>query len=234
MKVWALIRRWIRLVRLALYSLLTLPSRLDLVGLAIRAFAFPQHDWAKRLRRNLANDAEAITWQQAINPLYWTVWGSRFFWRWLVTRPYISLAPAIPALLVLSVLAATAIAIARRDSNRTQTVYLDRLRTSLASGETKVAAVAAQRLLELDPDNLEHQYQLAMLDNELGHTESARRAIFRLAIQKQYGPAALWMLKALVFEEPKEADDSWDVKRRTQWDQSEQQLCHQCAHDCDQ
>ncbi|WP_182864971.1 hypothetical protein [Stieleria mannarensis] len=225
-----LFRRWFRLSRHAVMTVLSLPARVDLIGRLSRAFAFPQHEWARRLRRNLASEPETVTWQQAVNPLFLIKWGTVFFWKWLLTRPYMALAPAIPALLVLVVLAATAVVIARRDSGQTQTIYLDKLRAAMASGETEVAAVAAQRLLELDPENLEHQYQLAMLDDELGRTESARRAIFRLAIQKQYGPAALWMLKALVYDESAKSDsESGELVRRTSWGKAEQQLCHQCA-----
>lgn len=230
MNVSGTMRRWFRKIRYAVWYVFSLPARIDLVGLVIRAFSFPQHDWAARLRRNLTEDTEDLTWQQAINPLYWIGWGAQFFWKWLLTRPYASLAPAIPAFVVLSVLAATAIAIARRDSSETQAIYLDKLRLAMRSDQTEVAAVAAQRLLELDPDNLEHQYQLAMLDDELGRNESARRAIYRLAIQKQYGPAALWMLKALVYGAPNEGEDTLsEAARRSSWDPGEEQLCHQCA-----
>ncbi|MCA9140786.1 MAG: hypothetical protein KDB00_28635 [Planctomycetales bacterium] len=223
------LRRGVRRIRYTVWYVISLPARIDLVGILIRAFAFPNHDWATRLRRNLAEDKDDVTWQQAINPMYWFAWGARFVWKWFLTRPYATLAPAIPAFVVLAVLAATAIAVARRDSSEIQAIYLDKLRVSMASGQTEIAAVAAQRLLELDPDNLEHQYQLAMLDDELGRNESARSAIFRLAIQKQYGPAALWMLKALVYDVAKQDDDAPEQSRRTAWDPTEQQLCHQCA-----
>lgn len=229
MRLFAILRRSLRLIRYSAVYLLSLPRRLDLAGLFIQAFSFPQHEWAKKLRRSLASNAEAISWQQAVNPLYWVVWSARFFWRWCVTRPYSALAPAIPSILVLILLAATAIVIARRDSSQIQTIYLDKLRLAIAEGDNEVASVAAQRLLELDPDNLEHQYQLAILDHELGRTESARRGIFRLAIQKQYGPAALWMLKALIYEDPESDDETESLVRRKRWGKEEQTLCHQCA-----
>lgn len=215
-------------------GILSVPRSLRLTERVIDACAFPQHDWAKRLRRTLASDDTEVTWQQAINPFFWMVWSTKFVARWLTTRPYLALAPSVPAVLAFVAMVAMVIVGARRDDAATQAVYLDLLRTSLSDGDTEAAAVAAQRLLAIDPKNLEHQYQSAMLDDELGKSESARRAIVQLALQKEYGPAALWMLKALVYEEP-ERDETGKVQsanvltKRTTWTKEERELCHRCA-----
>lgn len=229
-----LLRRLQRNVRAAIQFVLGIPRSLNLMDRLIHAFAFPQHDWAKRLRRNLADDQLTVTWRELINPLHWLVWSVRFSVRWIVSRPYMTLAPAIPAAIVAMILLASILMILRRDQTAIQTKYLDKLRTSIAAGDTEVAAVAAQRLLAIDPDNMEHQYQLAMLEDELGQTEAARTAILRLALEKQYGPAALWMLKFLVYEDVK-SDLSSDPNanerliQRLSWSQEEQDVCHQCA-----
>ncbi|MDV6033291.1 MAG: hypothetical protein F9B45_25030 [Phycisphaera sp. RhM] len=234
MSVVRILQRWRRLFLSGFRFVVRLPQSLHLIDWTIHAFSFPQHDWAKRLRRNLADEEATVSWAQAINPLFWGVWGIRFFGRWVSSRPYMTLAPSIPALIVATMLLATVVIIIRRDQTETQTIYLDTLRTSLASGDTGVASVAVQRLLAIDPENLEHQYQLAMLDDELGKKESARMAIYRLAIQKEYGPAALWMLKTLVFEDPV-SDRNGDSRPaaplvpRTTWTEDEQTICHRCA-----
>jgi tetratricopeptide (TPR) repeat protein len=222
-------QRWRRLLRGAFRWIVRLPRSLNLIEWAMYAFAFPQHDWAKRLRRSLATEETQVGWQQAINPLYWIVWGCRFAVRWIVTRPYRTLTPSIPAVLALAMILATVLASARRDRVQTQTVYLDVLRTSLADGDTEAASVAAQRLLAIDPNNLEHQYQLAMLDEELGKTAAAREAIVRLAIEKEYGPAALWMLRALVYERNDDDAGESGLVKRSEWSDEERALCHRCG-----
>ncbi|MCS7471464.1 hypothetical protein NZK35_32860 [Stieleria sp. ICT_E10.1] len=234
MNVAKVLRRWWRLYLSAFRFVISLPRTLNVVELTIDAFSFPQHDWAKRLRRDLADDESPLTWQQALNPLYWVVWTVRFMIRWITSRPYMTLAPSVPALVVAVILMATVLSVVRRDQAATQTIYLDTLRTSIANGNTEVASVAVQRLLAIDPDNLEHQYQLAMLDDELGRKESARMSIYRLAIQEEYGPAALWMLKALVYDDPasdlKHGDQLHpQLIPRTQWSEDEKKICHRCA-----
>jgi len=211
-------------------SVVRLPGWTNLIEWTMHLFAFPQHDWAKRLRRSLAEEDVQVGWPQWINPLYWIVWSMRFLVQWTTTRPYMTLAPSFPAIVVLIVIAATIFASARRDRMQIQADYLDTLRTSLRNGETQSASVAAHRLLAIDPDNLENQYQLAMLDEELGKTESAREAIYRLAVQKEYGPAALWMLRELIYEDTEPAKDSSSgLVKRTEWTEGERLLCHRCG-----
>ncbi|KAA5543830.1 hypothetical protein FYK55_11720 [Roseiconus nitratireducens] len=226
-----LLRRWQRRLIATVRFLVTLPSRLNLMDLVIHAFSFPQHEWARRLRRDVSQDDVPVSWTQWINPIYWIAWLSRFAYRWITTRPYMTLAPAVPAVLFAIALTGTVIAVLRRDPTQTQTIYLDTLKTALASDNTQVASVAAQRLLEIDPDNLEHQYQVAILDHELGHTESARSAIFRLAMQNEYGPAALWMLKSLIYQSS-DSDSQLAAEqlvRRDSWSDQEVELCHRSA-----
>ena len=235
MRIIQIVSRWYRQTLRLFRTVARLPSSLNLVELTIHAFAFPQHDWAKRLRKDLASEETEITWREACNPVYWLVWFVRFLIRWAVTRPYKTLTPAIPSILVGIVLVGTVWVVFRRDSAATQTIYLDTLKTSLTSGNVELASVAAQRLISMDPDNLEHQYQLAMLNEKLGKKESARLSILRLALQKDFGPAALWILRSLVFE-PQDEDvggkdidsaDQWITRK--EWTEDEQTLCHRCA-----
>ncbi|QEF99464.1 hypothetical protein Mal15_35290 [Stieleria maiorica] len=234
MNAFRILRHWWRSLVSALRFVVRLPRTLNVVDVTIDAFSFPQHEWAKRLRRDLADDESPISWTQAVNPLYWIAWGGRFFVSWIVSRPYRTLAPSLPAIVVAVVLFAVVVIIVRRDQATTQTIYLDTLRTSLAEGNTAVASVAVQRLLAIDPDNLEHQYQLAMLDDELGKKESARMAIYRLAIQEEHGPAALWMLKALIYQDVPSAGGENNAQEielilRAQWSEDEKKICHRCA-----
>ncbi|QDV82981.1 hypothetical protein [Planctomycetes bacterium TBK1r] len=233
MKPIRILRRWWRMFVSAIRFVMRLPRTLNVVELTIHAFSFPQHEWAKRLRRDLAADESPTTWKQAINPLYWMAWGARFFVSWVASRPYATLAPAMPAIVVAVILLAVVLIVVRRDQAATQTIYLDTLRTSLTEGNTAVASVAVQRLLAIDPNNLEHQYQLAMLDDELGKKESARLAIYRLAVQEEHGPAALWMLKALIYDEMTSpaSDDEQNLQLvpRKKWSDDEKTICHRCA-----
>lgn len=221
-----------RRIRAGIRYMILLPRSLNLVELAIEWFSFPQHDWAKRIRSSLSDEQYDVGWRQAINPINWFIWSVRFLSQWTLSRPCRTLAPAIPAMLVALLLGASVIDILRRDTQETQADYLEVLRTSLRSGDTDVAAVAAQRLLALDPENLEHQYQVAMLDDKLGKSDAARVAIFRLAVQKEYGPAALWALRSLIYEDQNQeasAQGQSTLVRRTQWSPDEEKLFHRCA-----
>lgn len=233
MNIMKRLRRWYRILQLTIRSIIQLPGKLNLIDMIIHAFSFPQHEWAKRMRLNLADDESSVSWQQAINPLYWTAWGVRFLGRWIVTRPYMTLTPAIPSILVASILIATVFVIIRREESETQTIYLDTMRASMASGDTAVASVAAQRLLAIDPEDLENQFQLAMLDDELGKEVSARAAIFRLGIEREYGPAALWILRSLIYDHPTTNADgelgNQHLVKRKSWTEQEQAVCHRCA-----
>ena len=227
-------RRWRRVLLSPLRFISGLFGSFNPVDLLVDAFSFPQHDWAKRLRRTMSEEETSIGWQQWVNPLFWMLWTIRFIGRWLATRPYTTLAPAIPAIFVTLMLVAMVVAFRRRDAAVTQTIYLDTLREAIASGEHEIASIAVQRLLAIDPQNLEHQYQLAMLDDELGKTTAARSAIFRLAVEKEYGPAALWMLKMLIYEQPgselgEQPAQSRSMVPRSNWSDEEKKLCNLCA-----
>ncbi|MEM6468554.1 MAG: hypothetical protein AAF802_03220 [Planctomycetota bacterium] len=225
------LHRIIRRFRSTYRSIISFPARINLVDAVVAAFAFPQYKWVRRLRHNLADEGQDLTWQQASNPLYWVAWSFRFSKRWFATRPYMALAPAIPAMLCAGLLAATVVAVMRRDDASTQTVYLDRLRLAMQNDQVALASVAAQRLLQIDPDNQEHQYQLALLDLELGKRESAELSMLRLAVEKEYGPAALWLLQWLVYPE-KSVDEMVlaDAEaRRQNWTEDQRRLCRRCA-----
>lgn len=225
---------FIRRIRNAYRTVASIPAQLDLFDRLVALFAFPQHKWARRLRQQLSDESQELTWRDWLNPICWTGWSVRFLFQWLATRPYLSLAPAIPAVLVVILMLATVVSVLRRDEVATQTVYLDKLRDAIQTNETSLASVAAQRLLQIDPENLEHQFQLALLDEELGKFDSARTAMVRLGLQSEYGPAALWLLRVLVYQiDPSDTkqleDDTATLQRRQEWTEDERKLCHRCA-----
>lgn len=172
----------------------------DAVGQIGKLFSFPKNEWANRLKQDLANDDSIATWQQVINPLYWASWFSGFLSRWGTSRPIHALVPALPALIAGCISIAAVTLTIRRQLSATQEHYRETVYEALTEQKPRLAAVAVKRLLLIDPDNHDDQFQQALIEAEYGDPELARKAMHRLAVDKNHAVASLWVLRHTLLE----------------------------------
>jgi predicted Zn-dependent protease len=172
------------------------PSRLfrRLGRIASKAFRFQSPKW--QAAQNLVTPpSHKIHWAQLGNPVYLVVWSFRFIWSWLLTRPYSSVIPSLPAVLV--GLGGFFGWIYQRESFTVYgraAQYQQVVNASLGAKDFKKANVALGTLIDLDPENLTYRYQFAGVQEELGHPEYANELVERLAVTKQHGPSAMAIL----------------------------------------
>lgn len=161
------------------------------------AFVFRFHSpkWQEAAEL-LAPPEENVRWTHLANPVYLVIWGFRFVWAWITSRPYASLAPA--SLFVAVAMAVLFGVIYQREAYKVwgrTAKYRQVVDASLASRDFKTAGVALGTLIDLDPEDVTYRYQFATVQEGIGNQENANEWIRRLAFKKSYGPAALKLLQ---------------------------------------
>jgi predicted Zn-dependent protease len=92
-------------------------------------------------------------------------------------------------------------------------LYQRMLGTSLQNKDYERALVCSKTLIDLQPNDLRFQFERAKIEKELGRKQLANDLMFRLATQRQYGMAALWL-----------ADEQFDLKKLPEWKAEDHQL----------
>jgi tetratricopeptide (TPR) repeat protein len=135
-----------------------------------------------------------MTWLRWLNPLLWFRWGSHFAWCWIVTLPWPKLGAAAPAILALACLLVAIVLTYASDPQWRRGLVESQLRQATQVGSKNEMALLSRRLLRETPNDLRFQFQaaVAMIDGEAA--EQALASIERLAIEREFGPAALWLL----------------------------------------
>ncbi len=164
--------------------------------------------WAKRFVRKLMqfapcqsvrykpiNDVnEKLTSVQLLNPVLWIKWSAAFALNWLLSRPYANVLSTIPAM-TLGVGLVTVILFSTSDHSKIRSNrYRSILEESVKNRDYAVAAVVLKGLIDGSPQNLELQYQQALIENLCGNTDLAVKQMDELATSQNYGLAAMWMI----------------------------------------
>jgi tetratricopeptide (TPR) repeat protein len=135
-----------------------------------------------------------LRWVHFLNPLHWVTWPAGFALSYLLSRPYLNLGPALLAIaVIISVLGL--LAQQQYQGGRASRVQLyQRLLSDAAqTKDWPRALVSCKTLIDLQPNDLRFQFERAQIEKELGNTQVADELMFRLATQKKYGLAALWL-----------------------------------------
>jgi len=165
--------------------------------------------WAKRLGRKslafaqpvgsaaytpVADVDEKLTTRHLLNPILWFKWSTTFALNWLLSRPYSNALATIPAI-TLGTALVTVIIFSTSDhpqsrANRYRTIFDD----SVKGRDFDVASVVLKSLIDSSPQNLELQYQQALIKHMRGDTGLAVKQMGALVTLKNHGLAAMWMI----------------------------------------
>ena len=166
------------------------------------------HRWTKRfLRKSKAFAAsqlavykpvsdvkEQLTSAQLFNPVLWAKWSAAFALNWLVSRPYANVLSTIPAI-ALGIGFVTVILFSTTDHSKIRsTRYRSIFDESVKNRDYAVAAVVLKSLIDSSPQNLELQYQQALIESLRGNTDLAVKQMDALATSQNHGLAAMWMI----------------------------------------
>ena len=149
---------------------------------------------------------------QWLNPLYWLRSISHFTWCWTITIPWRTLGAAAPSLLALFLILMTFALTYSSDPRWRRRLVEEQLTQATRTGATKEIALLSRRLLSETPDDLRLQFRVAttLATDEL--TDQAKAKMQYLAFEKQYGPAAVWLLEK---EYSPIQWEQWDDQKRT-------------------
>lgn len=159
-------------------------------------------------------EAKKLKWTHFLNPLNWLTWPLGFLASFFLSRPYLSLGPALLAIgIIVGIIGLYAQQ--RYQGGRASRVqlYQRMLGTSLQNKDYERALVCSKTLIDLQPNDLRFQFERAKIEKELGRKQLANDLMFRLATQRQYGMAALWL-----------ADEQFDLKKLPEWKAEDHQL----------
>lgn len=165
--------------------------------------------WAKRIvRKSLefaqpaGRDAympaaevnEKLTTRYLLNPINWIKWSASFALNWLLSRPYSSVFAAIPAIILGTGLATVFLSSTREHSQARAGRYRSIFDEAVKNRNFELASLVVRSLIDSSPQNLELQYQRALIEQLLGNTDVAAKQMNDLATSKQHGLAAMWMI----------------------------------------
>jgi hypothetical protein len=76
---------------------------------------------------------QGVTWKQFCNPIMWLLWSLRFTWQWILSRPYLSLGPAIPAIVLGAAVVLIGVTHKQRGKSLKRDAYRGMLQQAMAS-----------------------------------------------------------------------------------------------------
>lgn len=157
------------------------------------------------------------TWpsrKTAMNPLWWVAWGGLFCWRWFLSRPYIPMLLAVPAIVVTAGLIAAATSGAGISKGTEAIKYRRLFDRSLASGDLAQARLAADALVRFNPSSEEHLYNRAYIEEKGGQKVLATQLMLEAATQGNSLRAAMWLANSIG-----NVDDyaTWTEEQRSQY-----------------
>lgn len=155
-----------------------------------------------------------LRWVHFVNPLHWITWPAGFALSYLLSRPYLNLGPALLAIAVMiSVLGLLAQQQYQGGRSARVQLYQRLLSNAAQTKDWPRALVASKTLIDLQPNDLRFQFERAQIEKELGNSQVADELMFRLATQKKYGLAALWL-----------TEQKFNLKELKSWKKEEHQL----------
>lgn len=149
-----------------------------------------------------------------LNPLNWITWPVGFLFSYLLSRPYLSLGPALLAIAI-SVAAIALLVQQRYQGGKTERVqlYQQFLGKSLQAKDYKTALICCQTLVDLLPNDVRFQFERAKIEKELGHDELSQQLLLRLATKQRYGLAAIQL-----------TESRFKIEKVKEWTKEEHQL----------
>ena len=156
-------------------------------------FEFRTPAWSNAAKR-VYTPSKKLNWFDFFNPIYWLVWILSFLYQWIISRPYLSLGPAIPA--IASLFLVIGVVVRQRVESRQMQLrfYESTLDDATRDKDYGLARIALLSLIRRSPDSERFQVRQALLDFETDRKEEAIRSMFRLALNNSNSSAAVWLL----------------------------------------
>jgi hypothetical protein len=162
------------------------------IGSAVFVFREPQ--WAKsRPMTKRGTKRAALARGSYFNPLMW-IWGFlRFLASWLKSRPYASLLPALPAVVVM--LGILGLVVWYRSSGGTwrDSLYRQHVNAALQRKDFARAMVSVNTLIDHNHDDTDLKFRRALIAGELDQPQHRDYYMQRLAADNHV-PAIMWIL----------------------------------------
>lgn len=176
-------------------ALITLRSIRQNAGKWIsRFFAVSQPTWLKAIEKVRYSPTKKLTAWDYANPFYWIVWTVNFCYRWLVSRPYLSLGPALLAMVVIVGLGGLMIRQSLESVDWRGKFYQQALVDAVQQNQDDTIAVCLTNLISRYPEKADWRFQQALLFEKKGDKAAAYREMVALADRRDYGAAALWLI----------------------------------------
>jgi tetratricopeptide (TPR) repeat protein len=175
-----------------------------------RLWLFHDPKWSQAPKKSLFDSPGKPKLSAYANPIYWIVWAPKFVIAWLVSRPFLNLAPALPAIAATLVFCVLLFWDRYQGSAWRLTQYRRILQTAVTEKDYNEAIIACRTLINLTPYDDGLRFQQAVLELELGHDEMAKEMMVNLAATKRNGPASTWLL-----------ENSYDLSKLSEWTSQE-------------
>ncbi len=128
------------------------------------------------------------------NPVCWIKWSASFALNWLLSRPYAKALSTIPAI-TLGMGLVTLLLFSTSDQSKIRAPrYRAVFEAAVKDRDYAVATVVLKSLIDSSPQNLEFQYQQALIEALRGNTDLAAKQMDVLATSQNHGLAAMWMI----------------------------------------
>ncbi len=157
------------------------------------AFRFRDPAWAQSRPLTKRDKRQTLDRGSFFNPLVW-IWGLvRFIGSWLVSRPYGSMLPALPALTVMLGVLGLVVWYRSAGRNWRETMYRQQLSEAVQQKNYPIAMVSVNTLIDQNPLDAELQYQRALIASDLGQPQLCEYYMQQLAAGAHV-PAIYWIL----------------------------------------
>ena len=161
------------------------PLRNSSRGILARWFRFHEPSWVHENDSKSFAIRTQVPWLKWINPAYWIYWCSNFLYEWIVSRPYISLGPAIPGVLIAIAMCFVVYLLSFSKNEWRNDFYRSVLTQSTSANDDQLARLALANLADRAPEQADLQIRRALLEEKMGNKNEALRAMAILATAKE-------------------------------------------------
>ncbi|TWU04859.1 tetratricopeptide repeat protein [Stieleria varia] len=130
-----------------------------------------------------------------VNPLQWARWLVEFFRAWLLAVPWRDAPKAIPAILLMLVMAIVGTIAMTGGAGWRNRLLNNQLAVAFDMDDYSTAEVVIRRQLDADPNNGDLLYRLAVVRDAQSHVEEAKEILRYLALERRHLDAAKWLLE---------------------------------------
>lgn len=156
---------------------------------------FNEPSWKASAAERLITPPAQIQTGSWFNPFYWIVWIAKFIFSWMVSRPYKNLGPALPAILATVMIAAIAYWDRFEGMGRRNITYRRTYEELIRAEDYQSASLVGKRLTHAMPNDLNLQYQQAIVSEKLEGKEQAKSKMMDLVTVHEFGRAAEWIIR---------------------------------------